>query len=129
VAVSGKRQFWTGRHLSVLVAQPADGILNFSRAELTTVSNVAARLPGLGMPAAFIETAWRRYTKHSRNKAQEIQGAIMPLVETYMKAGPFIGAVLAGVFTKGALMALNSHRDLGLLCVHYHAHDNHQNSN
>ena len=35
-----------------------------------------------GMPAAFIEVAWRRYTKHSRNKAQEIQGAIMPLAET-----------------------------------------------
>ena len=29
-----------------------------------------------GTPVAFIEVAWRRYTKHSRNKAQEIQGAI-----------------------------------------------------
>ena len=28
----------------------------------------------LGIPKAFIEIAWRRYTKHSRNKAQEIQG-------------------------------------------------------
>ena len=26
-----------------------------------------------GRPVAFIEAAWRRYTKHSRNKAQEIQ--------------------------------------------------------
>lgn len=25
-----------------------------------------------GTPVAFIEVAWRRYTKHSRNKAQEI---------------------------------------------------------
>ncbi len=25
-----------------------------------------------GRPLAFIEAAWRRYTKHSRNKAQEI---------------------------------------------------------
>ena len=33
-----------------------------------------------GIPAAFIETAWRRYTKHSKNKAQEIQGAVLPLV-------------------------------------------------
>lgn len=62
----------------------------------------------VGVPAAFIETAWRRYTKHSRNKAQEIQGAIMPLVETYKTAGPFIGAVLAGVFTNGALTQLSS---------------------
>lgn len=30
-----------------------------------------------GRPVAFIEAAWRRYTKHSRNKAQEIQGAIL----------------------------------------------------
>ncbi len=36
-----------------------------------------------GLPIAFIETAWRRYTEHSSNKAQEIQGAIIPLVETY----------------------------------------------
>src|SRR3990172_6168045 len=34
-----------------------------------------------GRPLAFIETAWRRYIKHSRNKAQEIQGAILPLAE------------------------------------------------
>ena len=27
----------------------------------------------IGQPKAFIEIAWRRYTKHSRNKAQEIQ--------------------------------------------------------
>ena len=37
----------------------------------------------IGKPVAFIETAWRRYTKHSRNKAQEIQGALMPLLETH----------------------------------------------
>jgi len=61
-----------------------------------------------GTPVAFIETAWRRYTKHSRNKAQEIQGAIEPLAETYKHAGPFKGAVLAGVFTEGALDQLRS---------------------
>ena len=61
-----------------------------------------------GMPAAFIETAWRRYTKHSRNKAQEIQGAIIPLVETYRHSAPFQGAILAGVFTAGALTQLHS---------------------
>jgi hypothetical protein len=30
----------------------------------------------IGKPKAFIESAWRRYTKHSRNKAQEIQGSV-----------------------------------------------------
>lgn len=62
----------------------------------------------IGTPAAFIETAWRRYTKHSRNKAQEIQGAIMPLLEKYSGSAPFIGVVLAGVFTKGAIGQLKS---------------------
>ncbi len=62
----------------------------------------------IGIPLAFIEVAWRRYTKHSRNKAQEIQGAILPLVDTYRGAAPFIGVVLAGVFTKGSLKQLQS---------------------
>jgi hypothetical protein len=61
-----------------------------------------------GVPVAFIETARRRYTKHSRNKAQEIQGAIMPLFETHRRYHPFTGAVLAGVFTTGALNQLKS---------------------
>jgi hypothetical protein len=63
---------------------------------------------GIGTPVAFIETAWRRYTKHSRNKAQEIQGAIQALALTYKHCCPFIGAILAGVFTDGALNQLNS---------------------
>ena len=62
-----------------------------------------------GRPRAFIETAWRRYTKHSKNKAQEIQGAILPLRETYQRYTPFLGAVLAGDFTDGALFQLRSH--------------------
>ncbi len=62
----------------------------------------------LGTPVAFIEAAWRRYTKHSRNKAQEIQGAILPLAEKYQWSNPFLGAVLAGVFTEGSLEQLRS---------------------
>ena len=69
-----------------------------------------------GGPVAFIETAWRRYTKHSRNKAQEIQGAIVPLSETYGASAPFLGAVLAGVFTEGALAQL---RSLGFAVVYF----------
>ncbi len=62
----------------------------------------------IGIPAAFIETAWRRYTKHSRNKVQEIQGAIEPLAQTFKNSAPFKGAILAGVFTQGALTQLKS---------------------
>lgn len=61
-----------------------------------------------GRPVAFIEAAWRRYTKHSRNKAQEIQGAVLPIADEYHWDKPFLGAVLAGVFTKGSLDQLDS---------------------
>ncbi len=61
-----------------------------------------------GTPVAFIETAWRRYTKYSRNKAQEIQGAILPLAEKYKNSSPFKGVILAGIFTEGALTQLKS---------------------
>lgn len=62
-----------------------------------------------GQPMAFIETAWRRYTKHSRNKAQEIQGAIAPLAETFTQNRPFLGVVLGGIFTDGSLDQFRSH--------------------
>ena len=61
-----------------------------------------------GKPVAFIELAWRSYTKHSRNKSQEIQGAIEPLAATYEHLHPFKGVILAGVFTEGALNQLRS---------------------
>jgi hypothetical protein len=61
-----------------------------------------------GRPLAFIETAWRRYTKHSRNKAQEIQGAVLPIAEAYAWDKPFLGTVLAGNFTAGSLTQLAS---------------------
>lgn len=61
-----------------------------------------------GRPLAFIEAAWRRYTKHSRNKAQEIQGAILPIAEKHDWDKPFLGAILAGVFTDGSLTQMKS---------------------
>jgi len=70
----------------------------------------------IGRPVAFIEVAWRRYTKHSRNKAQEIQGAILPLAEKYKWSNPFLGVVLAGVFTSGSLEQLHS---LGFNVLHF----------
>jgi hypothetical protein len=61
-----------------------------------------------GRPLAFIEVAWRRYTKHSRNKAQEVQGALLPIAEKYTSDKPFLGAVLAGVFTSSAMEQMKS---------------------
>jgi hypothetical protein len=62
----------------------------------------------IGTPVAFIESAWRRYTKHSRNKVQEIQSAILPLANKYKSFSPFVGVVLAGFFTETALTQLKS---------------------
>jgi len=62
----------------------------------------------LGVPVAFIESAWRRYTKHSKNKAQEIEAAVMPVALTFSRHQPFLGAVLAGEFTGNALHQLES---------------------
>ena len=62
-----------------------------------------------GRPRAFIELAWRRYTKHSKNKAQEIQSAVCPLAERYSQHAPFLGAILSGVFTPGSVEQLRSH--------------------
>jgi hypothetical protein len=73
----------------------------------------------IGVPVAFIETAWRRYTKHSRNKSQEIQGAILPLAEKHRNSSPFIGVVIAGEFTAGSLTQLKSSG----FCVLYFSYD------
>src|SRR5260221_1181144 len=62
----------------------------------------------LGVPVAFIESAWRRYTKHSKNKVQEIEAAVVPIALTFSRDQPFCGAVLAGEFTRNALAQLES---------------------
>lgn len=61
----------------------------------------------LGIPVALIECAWRRYTRHSKNKAQEIQGALLPVAEKYEHHKPFLGAVIAGDFTAPSVKQLN----------------------
>jgi hypothetical protein len=63
----------------------------------------------IGTPVAFIESAWRRYTKHSKNKAQEIQGAVLPIADRHRFSAPMLGCVLAGEYTAGALKQLQSH--------------------
>jgi len=62
----------------------------------------------VGVPVAFVESAWRRYTKHSRAKAQEIQGALIPLREMYSASSPFLGVIVAGEWTAAALDQLRS---------------------
>ena len=71
-----------------------------------------------GEPAAFIELAWRRYTKHSRNKAGEIEAALVPLGNTYRNTCNFLGAILGGEFTEGARLQLTSHK-INILYIPY----------
>lgn len=74
----------------------------------------------LGVPIAFIESAWRRYTKHSKNKVQEIEAAVMPVALTFARHQPFCGAVLAGEFTRNALQQLES-KGFGVLHIPYNS--------
>lgn len=62
----------------------------------------------IGIPAAFIESAWRRYTKHSVNKAGEIANALVPLRRTYVDHRPFLGALVAGDWTQGGITHMES---------------------
>lgn len=63
-----------------------------------------------GKPAAFIEAAWRRYTKHSKAKAQEIQGAVLPVLSKWDNVKPTPAAVIAGQWTAPAIRQLRSSR-------------------
>ena len=62
----------------------------------------------IGEPVAFIELAWRRYTKHSKNKVQEIYGAVNPIAQKFARVHPFKGAILSGDFTITSIDQLQS---------------------
>jgi len=55
----------------------------------------------IGIPVAFIECFWRRGSRHSKDKARDDSGKLMPMRETYPTAR-FLGIVAAGDFTRPA---------------------------
>lgn len=55
----------------------------------------------IGIPVAFVECFWRRGSRHSKDKARDDSGKLMPMRETYPTAR-FLGIVAAGDFTKPA---------------------------
>lgn len=69
----------------------------------------------LGVPVAFIECFWRRGARHSKDKARDDSGKLMPMRETYPTAR-FLGIVSAGDFTKPARELVRS-RDIDLFYV------------
>lgn len=82
--------------------------INGNRHDLDYVLERGGSNDKVGEPVAFIELAWRRYTKHSKNKAQEIAGAVNPIAERYSQSRPFKGAILSGDFTVASLEQLRS---------------------
>lgn len=94
----------SGRDLSKVTWQDSYG----NRHDLDYVLERGGTEDMLGVPIAFIESAWRRYTKHSKNKVQEIEAAVLPIALTFSRHQPFCGAVLSGEFTRSALAQLES---------------------
>ncbi len=55
----------------------------------------------IGIPVAFIESFWRRGSRHSKDKARDDSGKLLPMLDTYPSAR-FLGIIAAGDFTKPA---------------------------
>lgn len=55
----------------------------------------------IGIPLAFFETFWRRGARHSKDKARDDSGKLMPMRETYPTAR-VLGIIAAGDFTRPA---------------------------
>jgi hypothetical protein len=69
----------------------------------------------IGIPVAFIECFWRRGSRHSKDKARDDSGKLMPMRTTYPTAR-FLGIVSAGDFTEPARELVRS-RDIDLFYV------------
>lgn len=54
-----------------------------------------------GVPVAFIECFWRRGSRHSKDKARDDSGKLLPMKDTYPTAR-FLGIISAGDFTNPA---------------------------
>lgn len=82
--------------------------LNDNKHDLDFVMEKGGSKTKIGEPAAFIEVAWRRYTKHSKNKAGEIVNALLPLRASFSNTRPFTAAIVAGAWTVGGLTEMTS---------------------
>lgn len=69
----------------------------------------------VGIPVGFIECFWRRGSRHSKDKARDDSGKLMPMRETYPTAR-FLGIVSAGDFTKPARELVRS-REIDLFYI------------
>lgn len=68
-----------------------------------------------GIPVAFLECFWRRGSRHSKDKARDDSGKLMPMRDTYPTAR-FLGIIAAGDFTKPAKDLIRS-REIDLFYI------------
>lgn len=68
-----------------------------------------------GVPVAFIECFWRRGARHSKDKARDDSGKLMPMRDAYPTAR-FLGIVAAGDFTAPARELVRS-REIDLFYI------------
>lgn len=68
-----------------------------------------------GIPVAFLECFWRRGSRHSKDKARDDSGKLMPMRHAYPTAR-FLGIVGSGDFTKPARELIRS-REIDLFYV------------
>lgn len=69
----------------------------------------------IGIPVAFIECFWRKGSRHSKDKARDDTGKLIPMRNTYPTAR-FLGIIAAGDFTHPARELIRS-RDIDLFYI------------
>jgi hypothetical protein len=69
----------------------------------------------IGIPVAFIESCWRRGSRHSKDKARDDSGKLRPMRAAYPTAR-FLGMVISGAFTGPARELVRS-REIDLFYV------------
>lgn len=72
-----------------------------NKVDYDAVLEMEGSLTKRGIPVAFIECFWRRGSRHSKDKARDDSGKLMPMKDTYPTAR-FLGIVSAGDFTNPA---------------------------
>jgi len=69
----------------------------------------------LGIPVAFVECSWRRGARHSKDKARDDSGKLLPMRNSYPTAR-FLGMIVAGDFTQPSRDLITS-RGIDLLYI------------
>lgn len=79
------------------------------------VLELGGTLEKLGLPVAFFECCWRRGARHSKDKARDDSGKLIPMRNSYPTTR-FLGIVWAGICTVPARDLLRS-RDIDLFYI------------